>query len=459
MRLSPRLIRFDDPSGYSLCYHALRGSLYLLDPEHTHVLDMLVAKQPASLSPYQTDIATELEQVGYLVSSETDEYKFVRDRNEAWMKKVPGGGQLRLLNLMVSESCNFGCQHCLHKCSVSATPTHGERKLMDCNTAIFAFDAYRELMKRNGQEQLSVHFGSAEPLINWRTVKPAIQYIHRVCPTAEVAINTNLSLLTEEMAVFFRDHHVALSISLDGPPEGNDRIRVFSDGSGTFTTIMSKVNLLAEVGYPLDGFSITLNDLNFDFVTPDFIDWAEKVGFRGIATDIDLINTVNADRPVEQCVAKLLELKYACDARGMENFGTWTTAYHNLTIEPEDGMPTFCKAMKGQNISVNPEGIIFACGHTTTVLGNISRFVEVFSEHGAYAQLVENRLPGNDSYCYGCEIEGLCAGQCQITREVASSTGNGKDRALCVFYRLATAELLRDKFSLELSNLGKGGEI
>lgn len=448
MLVSPYL-QFVWKESYALCYHSLRGNLFLLEPAYLKVLNDV--KNGLPIRNGSASIVAELKKASYIIDEGSDERIYLAQRNTAWMEKVPGGGQLRLLNLMVSEACNFGCQHCLHKCSVDANPTHGSKKLMDWEAAKRAIDFYLSIIRRWDIDSANIHFGSAEPLLNWKVVKRSTEYIREFYPDVSLAINTNLSLLTQEMAEFMRDNQIYISTSLDGPPEGNDALRIFADGKGTFEEIITKARLLDSIDYPLDGISVTMNSLNFDSVTPDFIDWAAEQKFTGIATDIDLINVVNANIPVEDCVAKLMELRRACLKYGMENIGSWTTAYDNLVNEPEDGMPTFCKAVKGRNLSVNPEGRIFICGHTTTPLGTLEDGDAILTAESPYTKLVESRLPGNDQACRGCEIEGVCGGQCQITREVSQATGNGRDSFLCRFYKIATKELLEEKLVRELA--------
>lgn len=208
---------------------------------------------------------------------------------------------------------------------------------------------------------------------------------------------------------------------------------------------------MRQVGYDIDAFSVTFNDLNFDLVDEEFVEWAFEQGFRGIATDIDMINMRNASRTVEECVQKLTDFKNACLRRKMENFGSWTTIYDYLVNEPDCGVTTFCRAVSGQNISVNPEGNLFICGHTNSILGSLDNFETAFAFDSPYFKLVESRLPGNNPFCFGCSIEGFCAGQCHITKEVAMTTGNGRFDYMCEFYRQSTRKLLEIKMSMELA--------
>lgn len=446
-----RYVRIIENESGALAYHSLKGNLYFLEPTYFWVL---IHFEDLNAAQKRRDdrIIRDLASAGFFVEDKIDERKFIAAKNAKWMRKVIGGGQLRLLNLMISEACNFGCRHCLHKCSVKTGISHGRKKIMDWATAQQAISSYTAVMQQNDCRHLSVQFGSAEPLLNWPVLKKSVEFISRLDSEAKLAVNTNLSLITRDMAKFLRDYGVYISTSLDGPGLGNDAIRTFSDGSGTFETIVAKFKILEEVGYPLDGFSITINDLNFEAVNTDFILWAKRQGFSGLATDIDLINVKNSQRSVSDCVRKLLELRDACQQLDMENFGSWSTAYDNLVNEPEDDMPTFCKAAKGRNISINPSGVVFICGHTNTSIGTLSGFDKIFQKGSDYYNLVESRLPGNDPGCKDCEIEGVCAGQCQITREVAKASKNTRDSFLCELYRGVTKSLLEKKLTAELSD-------
>lgn len=439
-----------EKNGNALCFHSLRGNLFFLESDYLVALKQL-SNSSIQSAKINSKIIQDFVNAGYLIKDDEDEREFLRIRNKKWMEKVPEGGQLHLLNLMISEACNFGCNHCLHRCSVEKHLTHGNKKLMDWNIAHRSIDEYATIMKK-WDRQLKVHFGSAEPLLNWSILKKCIEHIRVLDKNAHLAVNTNLSLLTMEMAIFFRDNGVYISTSLDGPQIGNDSIRVFTDKKGTFDVIVSKFKLLSDIDYPLDGFSITINHLNFESLDTKFIDWAHEQGFKGIASDIDLVNASNSRYSINDYIEKLMELRHACQKYNIESFGTWTTAYDNLVNEPEDDMPTFCKAVKGRNISVNPSGRIFICGHTNTDLGSLSEFEKVFQLNGSYYKLVKSRLPGSDPICFSCPLEGVCAGQCQITREVANITKNRHDSLLCQFYRKVTRELLRDKLTAELVN-------
>jgi uncharacterized protein len=260
----------------------------------------------------------------------------------------------------------------------------------------------------------------------------------------EFAINTNLVLMTKQIAEAFKRYKVRIATSLDGTQTANDAIRVTNGGQGTFTCILKKFELLSEIGYPLDGFSITVTRGNFELVDTDILDLATERGMTSIAFDYDLIGLIRI--PVEERIAKLIRLKRYANEHGIDFFGTWDSPFRNLTSESLlSGDHAFCAAVQGKAIEFNVNGSIKICSHTATTIGHLDSFDEMFEKNGGLTQIVANRFPGTDEYCSGCEIEGPCGGQCHVTREVVfRSTGKEQQEIftdMCDFYRGITKAL------------------
>jgi len=454
MKTSTYVRIIENSTGYALCYHSLLGNLFLLDPEHVQALRHHQDQVLTDTEIKQSSLLSDLRRAHFIEKDSKEARDLLLGQNEEWASLLPGGGRVHFLNLIVSEACNFGCPHCLHRCSLEGNNKHGAKKLMDLEMARLAIDGYTSLVRsQNPEQQLSVHFGSAEPLLNWTVVLKSADYVRGLDPNAKLSINTNLSLVTPEIAATMLQMGMHVATSLDGPVGGNDAIRFYPDGSGTYTDIMRAFGIMNNAGNHVDGFSVTINDLNFEHIDDKFADWAVGQGFKGIATDIDLVNMENAHRSIDECVQRLISFRQACMQRGMENHGSWTTIYDYLVNGCDDKITTFCKAARGRNISVNPEGKIFMCGHSTTVLGDIHSLAETLANGSPYIELITSRLPGNNPECYGCRIEGLCSGQCHITREIAQRNPNNRFGYLCKFFQEVTDRLLEVKLDSEIASL------
>ena len=72
---------------------------------------------------------------------------------------------------------------------------------MDWETAKKCIDRYVALIKKQGHKHCKIHFGNAEPLFNWSVIKKILQYCENMNElTFEFVINTNLALMTREIA-------------------------------------------------------------------------------------------------------------------------------------------------------------------------------------------------------------------------------------------------------------------
>jgi len=56
-----------------------------------------------------------------------------------------------------------------------------------------------------------------------------------------MGVNTNLTLLTEEIAEFFNRNNIDVYISIDGYREAHNRTRKYHNGKGSFDDIIEKV--------------------------------------------------------------------------------------------------------------------------------------------------------------------------------------------------------------------------
>jgi len=440
-----------------MVYHTLYGNPRVVNNEGLCLLDLF--KQPATVEGVckicdgdPEEIIQEFARIFFLIKPSFDEREFLHQQKFQHLSKVNAGRTVDRMGLAISNSCNFGCTDCIHFQSSSndgmALPAYQKpiKQLnMSWETAKRCIDLYIALRKEYGHSHCKIHFGNAEPLINWPVVEKILHYCSSMDKlTFEFAINTNLVLMTKEIAEVFKKYRVRIATSLDGTLQANNAIRIFKGGKGTFDHIVEKFDLLAEVGYPLDGFSITVTKGNFELINTDIIDVAAQRGMTSIAFDYDLTSLI--DVPVATRVEKLMHLKRYANEKGIDFFGTWDSAFRNLTSESLlTGNHAFCAAVEGKSIEFDVDGSIKVCGHTTTKIGHIDTFSQIFEGTGGLFKIVKERFPGTDNYCSGCAIEGPCGGQCHVTREVvARSVGEKQQRLfsdMCDFYRMVTEAL------------------
>ena len=91
-------------------------------------------------------------------------------------------------------------------------------------------------------------FFGGETLLNFPTLRTSVDYAKRKCAEAgkhvEFSLTTNATMLTEQIVDFLAEHKIGVTVSIDGDRELNDKMRVFSDGRGSYDVIVPRIKML-----------------------------------------------------------------------------------------------------------------------------------------------------------------------------------------------------------------------
>ena len=188
----------------------------------------------------------------------------VKNQIEYYWKNI----LMRKFVIEITERCNFRCKYCPN--SIETVYRHHTTKQMLQETAHKSIDFYKQLyvdfykrLSEDKQELLLLNFPptlgiyGGEPTLNWSGVVDAVDYFKSLDWESDgistekliVTINTNLSLINEEILAFLVKHDILLFSSLDGPLEENDKNRVDIKGHGTFNLAYSNLLKIKEYNY------------------------------------------------------------------------------------------------------------------------------------------------------------------------------------------------------------------
>ena len=139
------------------------------------------------------------------------------------------------LSLAVAQACNLGCTYCY----AEQGDFGGAAKNMPLDTALASVNLLVDGASPGARVNLA--FLGGEPLVNRAVLQATTRHAKARAAergvTLQFSITTNGTLLTEGDADFFEEHGFAVTISLDGPPEAHDRLRMFKGGQGSFDRI------------------------------------------------------------------------------------------------------------------------------------------------------------------------------------------------------------------------------
>lgn len=427
-----------------LIYHKWYGNPIVVNSDNYELI-----KSTNNLLNIPSDFIEELITLGYLLRDENEEISNFKKHAEQNIKQALTGKKIKQLDLIVSESCNLGCPHCIYYAGNERK--NDKNSAMNFTTALTSWEKYLATARCNQINNLEVHFGGAEPLVNWELTEKVLNEFPRYITDLESitwTMNTNVTLITEKIARKLKESNVIIHTSLDGNKEANDKIRMKLGGQGTFDLICEKIKLVRNEGIDISDLSTTITNENYDLISLEFINWLSDFGIKGFGIDIDLVNCTNVS--TKQASEKITEIFWKCHELGIECSGTWMTPFLNIINKDlRTEHVAFCGAVKGQNISVTPKGELKLCPYMSTIVGNLENWDDMFLENSKFQNLLNERQPSADLNCRECILEGPCGGQCHITREDAKRNSNYNSyNLMCDFYREITTQMLKQYCNL-----------
>ncbi len=352
-----------------------------------------------------------------------------------------GENKVKSLSLIMSEECPFRCKYCIH--FANSEHYYNPEKFMSEEVAKISIDNYMSIVLSDGIDEAYINFGGGEPLLNWPVIRRLLPYIdgyrQKYSQKIRTSINTNLSLLTPEIAKDLIKYNVEIAASLDGTQKGNDAVRLTKDLKGTYDSIVRGFQILRDQGRPLDGFAMTVIEDNFFDVDTPIIDWAASLGMTEVRIDIDVVGVVNI--PVDEIVKRLIEVRQYAKTKGISIIGFWSRAAENLGLIPEDEDIGFCGGERGNSLCVAPSGQVFPCGYSNYELGRYDNIIDIHRGY-PYFKLLEKRNLDKLDHCQTCPILGFCRGGCMITHEAGG--GFEKLSRMCELYTKMTYAILRE---------------
>ena len=212
---------------------------------------------------------------------------------------------VKALCLHISHDCNLRCRYCFAK-----TGGFGRsRSHMPAEVAIKAMDFIAEHSGK--RRNLEIDFFGGEPLMNFSSVKAAIDRAKEIekekNKNFRFTLTTNAILLTDEIIDYLNRENISLILSLDGPPEINDLMRLNIDGSGSYYEALPKIKKAVEnragKNYYIRG-TYTKKSLNFSDIVLHLAD----EGFHNIS--LEPVVSVDKDYSIEKSDLPLLYEEY-----------------------------------------------------------------------------------------------------------------------------------------------------
>ena len=158
--------------------------------------------------------------------------------------------------LNLTEACNLKCTYCYVNAGCN------QKDFMKPETAFRIADEY-SLMNPERKVNLTMHGG--EPLLNFDLIKKLAAYTKDRRDQIDITMQTNATLLTDEIAQFIKENKIGVGVSIDGPAEFHNKTRPLQNGKGSFEQVMRGIRILQKHGIPFGTISV-MNGQNAEHI-------------------------------------------------------------------------------------------------------------------------------------------------------------------------------------------------
>jgi len=356
-------------------------------------------------------------------------------------------GHFHILAKPRGAVCNLACRYCFYASKVDLYKG-GSFRMSD-----EVLESYvRQVIQGHEAPEVIIAWQGGEPTLMGldffrRSVELELKY-RRPGQRILNTIQTNGTLLNDEWCAFLRENDFLVGISIDGPKDLHDQLRVDGEGGPTFDRVMKGLRLLQEHKVEHNAL-VTINSVNSGHPLKVYRFLRDEAGFRFIQL-IPVVGRVVGDGHTQDFNASKESVtpgKYGRFMIGI--FDEWVkrdvgkvfvqafdVALANWHGEP----PSVCvnAATCGTALALEHNGDMYSCDHFVDgehLLGNILQtpMVEmVGGDRQSRFGLDKADLP---RYCQECEVRFACHGGCPKDRFILTPQGEPGLNYLCLGYK------------------------
>jgi uncharacterized protein len=333
----------------------------------------------------------------------------------------PADFPLNTMVLNVTNKCNLACTYCYEygEDKIVDTQYGDQPKFMTEDTAEESVDFM--LAESKGQPVAHLTFFGGETLLNFPVLQRTVAYARRRAAEegkrVEFSLTTNATLLRPEIIQWLADNQIGVTISIDGPKEVQDGLRVFHNGKGTYDVVLPKIKELLQVhrSRPI-GARVTLTQKNmnvleiFRHLTQEIGFW--EVGLAPVTAHDNRDYAITSDgkddmlRQFEELANEWLECALRDEHHGFSNVKDTIEEIHKGVSKAYG-----CGAGLGL-MGVATDGNVSLChrfaGSPEHTLGNVRDGVDREKQE----QFLVDHHIASKTDCHTCWARPICSGGC-----------------------------------------------
>jgi uncharacterized protein len=312
----------------------------------------------------------------------------------------------------ITTLCNLKCKYCFADCG----PIKGDFMT-------------EEVMRRTIEEMFKMptplvtfELQGGEPLCYLDGMRRFIEISEELRKTTDKRVQyrtvTNCTLISDEFIELAKKYDVKVGVSIDGPKDMTNAVRLRQDGTGAFDDILAGIKKMRDNGVDVDGAVCTVGQHNCHN-PEEIVDFFAEHGISFKPRPANIlgreIQNNTTTKPGEWTDA-YKKMYYRSKLLGIENFSIHIFEENVYTpIRDYICLRYPCGAAR-EVISVNPNGDVFPCdgfkGEQSFVIGNLLNENLEDMLNKDWVCKLKNRTAKDIPRCKSCLFRAMCCSCC-----------------------------------------------
>ena len=364
----------------------------------------------------------------------------------------------QLLSKPTGSLCNIDCDYCYYLEKEALYPERNANWKMDAHT----LESYVSQQVRAQQaDVVDFIWQGGEPLLaGIEFYKKAVALQQRYANGKQINnyFQTNGIRLTAEWAMFFKQYHFLVGISVDGNNRHHDHYRKSKSGKPTFKKVKAAIERLIEHDVEFNTLTVvsqanaeeplmvynSLKKLGARYM--QFIPLVERLTRKPTANGLQLIAPAFAGQstiapwsvPAEQ-YGKFLNVIFREWAQ--RDIGQYFVMNFEQTMAQLAGFKGSCvfEPECGANLALEANGDVYSCDHFVYPehkIGNINEDdLGALVNSEQQIRFSKHKAANIDSDCVNCEVKEVCNGGCPKHRFMPGNNGLNHKNYFCQSYK------------------------
>lgn len=223
-----------DPGKY-IVYNTLHDSILVADTELKQALEQ-------NIDALSKEHIAVLSEMGMVIDNDIDEKAILSFRYHKEKYSSP----YSIFVILPTLACNLACKYCYERSSELPSKTMDSQTVKDTITFI------KKMALEDNTKTILIKFYGGEPLLNvdaCETIcKEVSEFTGQHGLQCAVVLQSNGTLLTESVIDTLSPYITYVELTLDGPQSVHDETRIYKDGTGTYTDIITALDTVTKKG-------------------------------------------------------------------------------------------------------------------------------------------------------------------------------------------------------------------